>query len=557
MNQGQDPANGGENLQAGLASVKYKSILPMGKQSGYTQNEKVQFEIPPEIGYFDGKQSYLNIVVRNTTSSQASPYPVCFPPHIGAHALINRMQLQDMKGMELENIEQYNLYTGIINSYCNDSDTYNTISKVEGIAAHNPLAHNRGINDPKVNYFVQNPSSNIASNVVSAIAGKANTFCLPLNLGLFSAFGGEHMAYPNLDVGGSRLTLYLEQANRILNSLAHNSINPNASDANILESNAVSTALPATNGTAANQFLFDNTAGFNFTRLADGDLLNDYCGVGFRPGMQLKNMDTADVADITAVNITNAGAVQVTCSSNLGTVDNGSSNIRVNNSSDLGYTIDKIELKVLETIPAPNTISQIRKAMMRGINFQSTQLTKISTGAELINAIIDIPSSISRALSIWSVPVDTTRMNFENDENTLMYPQIDSQKVGNANEISYQYQVRNILVPNRSVGITRTRSSVNQNDNPTFYNQQAMALRPIREAKCIAEQRAAEDLTNPFFIPILLAPHGSSFSLIDTDPLLRIENTATGADITQKLYHIYINHTRMLSATDGGVVVSI
>ena len=195
--------------------------------------------------------------------------------------------------------------------------------------------------------------------------------------------------------------------------------------------------------------------------------------------------------------------------------------------------------------------------MMRGINYQSTQLTKISTGAELINAIIDIPSSISRALSIWSVPVDTTRMNFENDENTLMYPQIDSQKTGNTNEISYQYQVRNILVPNRSVSITRTRSSVNQNDNPTFYNQQAMALRPIREAKCIAEQRAAEDLTNPFFIPILLAPHGSSFSLIDTDPLLRIENTATGAEITQKLYHIYINHTRLLKANDGGVDISI
>tara|TARA_R110002073_G_scaffold133195_5_gene280469 strand:- start:2749 stop:4416 length:1668 start_codon:yes stop_codon:yes gene_type:complete len=555
MNQGMDAANGAENLQAGLASVKYKSILPMGKQSGYTENEKVQFVIPPEIGYFDGKQSYLNIVVRNTTTSQASTYPVCFPPHIGAHALINRLQLQDTKGMELENIEQYNLYTGIINSYCNDSDTYNTIAKVEGIAAHNPLPHNRGINDPKVNYFVENPSSTIASNVIAAIGGKANTFCLPLNLGLFSAFGGEHMAYPNLDIGGSRLTIYLEQANRILNSLAHNAPNQ-VSGANIRQANAVSTALPSTNGAAGNQFVFGTTAGFDLRKIPEGELSNDYCGIGYRPGMQVKNTDNNDLADITAVNVLAGGEVEVTCTSNLGTVDGGTCNIRVN-SSTLAYTIDKIELKVLETIPAPNTISQIRKSMMRGINFQSTQLTKISTGSELINAIIDIPSSISRALSIWSVPVDTTRMNYENDENTLMYPQIDSQKVGNANEISYQYQVRNILVPNRSVGITRTRSSVNQNDNPTFYNQQAMALRPIRDAKCIAEQRAAEDLTNPFFIPILLAPHGSSFSLIDTDPLLRIENTATGSDITQKLYHIYINHTRLLKASDGGVDISI
>ena len=557
MNQGQDPANGGENLQAGLASVKYKSILPMGKQSGYTENEKVQFEIPPEIGYFDGKQSYLNIVVRNLTTSNGTPYPVCFPPHLGAHALINRLQLQDTRGMELENIEQYNLYTGILNSYCNDSDTYNTISKVEGIAAHNPLPHNRAINDPKVNYFIENPSSTVASNVIAAIGGKANTFCLPLNLGLFSAFGGEHMAYPNLDVGGSRLTIYLEQANRILNSLAHNC--PAAvAGAHLRVSNAISTPLKCVNGGAPNEFIFDNDVGFNFLiPPVTGDINNDYCGVGFRPGMGIENSDTGGTTGhITGVVINNTGQVVVTASSNLGLAAPGQSNIRVT-SSALAYTIDKIELKVLETIPSPNTISQIRKAMMRGINFQSTQLTKISTGAELINAIIDIPSSITRALSIWSVPVDTTQMNAENDANTLMYPQIDSQKVGNVNEISYQYQVRNILVPNRSVAITRTRSSVNQNDNPTFYNQQAMALRPMREAKCIAEQRAAEDLTNPFFIPILLAPHGSSFSLIDTDPLLRIENTGSGADITQKLYHIYINHTRMLSATDGGVVVSI
>ena len=53
------------------------------------------------------------------------------------------------------------------------------------------------------------------------------------------------MAYPNLDIGGSRLTIYLEQANRILNSLAHNAPNQ-VSGANIRQANAVSTALPST-----------------------------------------------------------------------------------------------------------------------------------------------------------------------------------------------------------------------------------------------------------------------------------------------------------------------
>ena len=108
--------------------------------------------------------------------SNSSTFPVCFPPHIGAHALFNRVQLQDTRGMEMENIESYNTYTGILNSYCNDSDTYKTISKVEGIAAHNPLVDNRAINDPKVNYFVEVPSSNVSANVVASIGSKRNTF---------------------------------------------------------------------------------------------------------------------------------------------------------------------------------------------------------------------------------------------------------------------------------------------------------------------------------------------------------------------------------------------
>ena len=172
-----DAANGSQNLGAGLSAIKYKTILPEGKTSGYKENEKVEFVIPPDVGYFDGKQSYLNIVVRNTTTSNSSSYPCAFPAHVGAHALINRLQLQDTKGFELENIEQYNLYTGILNAYCNNTDTYETISKVEGVAAHNPRAEHMRADDPKVNYFNPPNSGNVASNVVASVDSVANTFC--------------------------------------------------------------------------------------------------------------------------------------------------------------------------------------------------------------------------------------------------------------------------------------------------------------------------------------------------------------------------------------------
>ena len=42
-----------------LNNVRYSSILPAGKTGDYTEEQKVQFAIPPEMVYIVGKQSYL------------------------------------------------------------------------------------------------------------------------------------------------------------------------------------------------------------------------------------------------------------------------------------------------------------------------------------------------------------------------------------------------------------------------------------------------------------------------------------------------------------------
>ena len=87
------------------------------------------------------------------------------------------------------------------------------------------------------------------------------------------------------------------------------------------------------------------------------------------------------------------------------------------------------------------------------------------------------------------------------------------------------------------------------------------SFRPKKEARALnAEKKIADDeLSNPFFVPILLSPVGSSYDLVDTDPQLRIENSAVSspADILAKLMFVYINHTRRLVANDSGVEVSI
>ena len=551
-----DAANGANNLGAGLSAIKYKTILPEGKTSGYKENEKVEFVIPPDVGYFDGKQSYLNIVVRNTTTSNTASYPCAFPAHVGAHALINRLQLQDQKGFELENIEQYNLYTGILNAYGNNTDTYETISKVEGVAAHNPQSLHMGVDDPKVNYFNPPNTGNVTANVVASVGSVANTFCLPINLGLFSAFANEHMAYPNLDIGGSRLTIYLEEAKNALQSLASNFIEQvdlqdgqtKIQNVHKFISESVDGAIVGGKVTieagAQRVIPEDSEAGFNMAR------------IGYRVGMEIQ--DNAGIkGTIESMTIDADGDLVIQTSGLKGSVDTSILAVP----PTFSYEIDKIELKLLETIPDPGTVKQIRRVMTQGINYQTTQLTKISTPAQLVNAVVDIPSAITRGLSIMVSPVQTDKIGKDNAENSLLYPQPDNYYPGNNNEYTYQWQVKNILIPNRELRITGSAEDTVQNDNPTFFNQQVMALRPMREVRALGDSSLKEndvELSQPFFIPILLTPVGSSFDLVDTDPQLRIKNsTGTPAEILAKLHHVYINHTRKLVANDGGVVVEI
>jgi hypothetical protein len=421
------------------------------------------------------------------------------------------------------------------------------------------------VDDPKVNYF--RPPLAETSRTSNAAQGGVNdvsqNFCLPLNLGLFSAFANEHMAYPNLDIGGSRLTIYLEQAKNALKQMSHRFIHSeveNAAGGGAVHDNYVFVGDEVDGEILASTNEFEIAIATCDARLrlpANPDQPFDFGRLGFGIGMECESTTGGVVGKITDIEVTTAGKVKLTFDQPMGVA--GADKIKVKMPSE-SYEIDRIELKVLETIPDPSTLSQIRKAMMNGINYQTTQLTKISTAAELQNAVIDIPTSVTRGLSIMAVPVQTAKLNGKGDQDSLVYPQPDAFYSGNDNNYKYQWQIENILIPNRQLELNTAVSNASQNDTPTFYNQQVMALRPMRDAKCLNDPyvKAPVELSNPFFIPILLSPMGSSYSLVDSDPMLRLENTSsTPANILAKLYHIYINHTRRLQANDSGVMISI
>jgi hypothetical protein len=543
-----------------LQSVSYTTILPEGKTSGYKPGQQVDFKIDPvQFPYIDGKQSYvlLNItpnVAFSNTSATAAP-PVCFPPHMGANALVNRLtcRVNDGTGKIIEDREAYNMYNGLKNAYTHDSDVFPALAKVEAVSGRSSAEINRAIDNVSNQYFYPAPTNtgNVSTYGNSLIQ---NSFVIPVELGLFSAFSNQHFAVPNMDVGGCHLTYYLETGNRTLQLLCHKfykavSLN-GVADCKVEEAVSPLTNLACT---------FSSGTEFKIDRnVCDCDLVINgepwtVDKLAWRVGMPLTNGTNS--ALITDIRI-DGGQVKITVGNAMQGA--GAGNVRMDDVGDRSYTIDKIELRVLNTMPDPPTMKAIRRAVMNGINFNSTQLYKISTASQLKNAVIDIPESLTKCLSLFAVPCQQGNLDSVDEANAYVFPRPDSILNNNNNDYEYQWQVRQVLIPNLAV---KTDKSVdNENDNAIYFNQLLMAQRPMYDVRALSDNKIMSennglDLNLPYFFPLLLAPLGTSFDLIDSAPQLRITNLGDVADITAKLNFVFVNHTRLLKAGDSGVEI--
>jgi hypothetical protein len=209
------------------------------------------------------------------------------------------------------------------------------------------------------------------------------------------------------------------------------------------------------------------------------------------------------------------------------------------------FTIDKIELKLLETMPDAGTINRIAKQMAGdGMTFSSVTCNKLSTPAQLQNAVVNVPNAFTRAQSILAVPVQSSLINVTKDSNSYIYPQVDDN-----NEYTYQWQVSDTLIPNREI---RTNTSIDVTcDNTIHFNMLTQAFRPILTVKSFNQGLWSVDrderrvLTNPFCYPLPLAPAGATYNTLNTELQLRQENE-DAANTTSKLYHVFTIHTRSL-----------
>ena len=545
-----------------LSNVRYSSILPMGKTGDYTESQKVQFEIPPDIGYIDGKQSYIYMEVENTSTVKNSNdgsavdmpnVPVMLQPHLGASSLVRRLQLTSKNGVELEDIDGYNTYVGMLNSYCHDRDEYQAMGLVEGVVGHSAKKDNRSVLNPAVHYF--SPQPDIEKTDDEAIGGNVSitaSFCMPIHLGLFSGLGDndEKQAYPNLPIGGSILNVYLEQAKVAMCEMASAFYRESSDGDTEFNFKDASERVEVDDYTAGDTTVKVKLTEHDFDSSSPQfGQLEDQFGAAisvFKQGSIIELFTSApafsEEATVKDVKLNQStGQLELELTSALSNTVAGGS-IRVGAITPK-FNISKIELRVLETVPS--NPQALRAAVNNGINYKSVLLNKLSQASALKNSILNIPASMTRALSIFTAPCiqdDLETFTAGGNTNSLVYPQLESGLT-----YDYQYQVRNFLIPNRKVSIADIAN--NANDNAILYQQLQMAFRPVCEARCLNDTINGSNapLANPVVIPLLLAPVGSSYKLLDSEPQLRYTSSDTG-NTKAKLFHIYVNHVRTLKA---------
>ena len=543
-----------------LSSVNYVTILPEGKTSGYKPEQQIDFKIDPiQFPYIDGKQSYLLLNVTPTAtfsnSSATADVPVMFPPNMGANSLVNRLvcRVNDGTGKIIEDREAYNLYNGIKNAYTHDSDVFPSLSKVEGVSGRSTLDINKTIDNVNNTYFYPLPDTSTTNVSVGGTSLIQNSFVIPIELGLFSAFGNQHHAVPNMDIGGCHLTYHLEKALPILQTMSHKfhqSQNVNNVDVDVIKAIPFTQPLEVTFTTTTECHVKLSECNCNIA--VDGEAWKIE-NIAYRVGMPLK-LSGGHVSLIDELKIDSTlGQIKIILADAIGTI--GDDTVEPDTIGTRDYTIDKVELRVLNTVPDGATMKAIKRAVMRGMNFNTTQLYKISTAQALQNAVIDIPESLTKCLSIMAVPCQQANLNSSDTNNSYIYPRPDSILNNNNNDYEYQWQVRQVLIPNLAVS---TNKKVDSNsDNVIYFNQQIMAMRPMFDVRSLEDDKVNQttndlELNLPFFFPLLLAPMGSSFDLIDAAPQLRIAN-ADSANTTAKLYFVFVNHVRLLKGNEAGV----
>lgn len=510
------------------ASTKLISLVP-SNGSTFTEQQKVEFEIKPNISFVKGRDSYLSFDIHNN-----SQIPSMFYNTSGASSIINRMDIYSLQnGQLLESLTDYSTWCNIENQYM----TIDEDDKITKEGCSKPFrVYQTSAYDAATNVQAHTPErlseAQVGTTRLFTVDSTGNKkglpfkFCIPLKSGVFNHWGLTEKLTPILLLGGLRIEITLNTNAQVLSRVVMKD-----GTTNRLFNDPV---------VANNNHLRCANSGGNTNILVSTEAQTDPQAVGFTVGSRLRILDdnaTTDIErNITAVRI-NATKLEITVD---GAAFNLSTNLRCVHPADIvpTYEITNMELKLMEIVPPRDMLKAVVKESQ--FDFISYETFMDNLPASSLNHNIELPSITERGKAVFTHYINNTTENNEVTPNTY---------VGNCpTELSLnkvQYFLNNKLYPLRAYNPSKSQDKI------VSYNELVKAFSSIGKMPVRLSNTDASNIGdyNFTYTTARELARGADFvfSLKNAEPQIRLGFSAVRGFNTKCLSYVFSIRSIMIN----------
>jgi len=191
----------------------------------YKPGQRIDFEIPSNVKYIDGKNCYINFDVKISLPSGANPTKLVLDPVLGGNCLIKNLRIYSNNGERvlLEEIVDYNTKLRMEYDYNSDDSIRGLRAIKEGALTSNPENRcNKGCTvsnciDTNTNpYFKKVEGNQASTDVWDDNAFLTAKCCINLHSGIFTK---SNQIFPCLLTGGLYIEIDTEEAKYCIHQL--------------------------------------------------------------------------------------------------------------------------------------------------------------------------------------------------------------------------------------------------------------------------------------------------------------------------------------------------
>lgn len=598
-----------KQTQTAIPSTNGLSYTGVAGQGG----KRVDFEVPPNIKFMDGKNSYLNFDVKLSPDVAVGTTRLSLDPSIGGQSLIRNIRIYSgNRGVLLESIEDYDAKVSLEYSYDQDESIRKMRALKEGSLVETPLS--RGTAGTSVSnnidissnpYFVQ---AQPAAGDYGADQFTTAKVSLPLHTGIFA---DSEKIFPCMLTGGLYVEIDLQDCARCVVQLdsvnRHRRIKQNPL---IRGSSAVAAGFPISNATEYTDIYLalDN----NMTSAANCPFV-----VGEKVGICASTDPTSQASltiggaantqgfpTITAIGTEDAGSVtyvKVTTTAfknsdgGVGVIiapdgfvlysaaldtqrvqhdDRTTELLPAITAYAASYTVSNLELVVqqveLDARYEAGMVSKMKEGGVIEMDILSATNYKHSVLSSNRNATLNLPLSNTRAKSIFAIPTDATSYTVPQriaglgatyDEERLLMDgrlhSIRSGKVGCIDKLtSYQWLIDDKLTPQRPIDVSKINGAKSISAQPLIELEKS-----LNQAKIVP--RSFCDFNRNFVVSRAYALNDGVMDLNNKSNQLQLvynERTVAGVDEPpqkDKLFLCFVYHLRRISIKGDSVSVTL